>query len=167
MTEPEAPSLDDVMTRRFELDEQIAIIQGQQKLALEPLAEELKLCETYIKNELNTSGAQSWKSQTTGHMTFFTTKDSVKVENMDDVIGYMLAAAPIPDFFYDAITDGVPHGESWTNIINHIRTHGLWSLLNNAVNKSTAKEIIERDNAPPPGTSYSSYRDLSWKRGKK
>ena len=160
MTEPEAPSLDDVMTRRFELDEQIAIIQGQQKLALEPLAEELKLCETYIKNELNTSGAQSWKSQTTGHMTFFTTKDSVKVENMDDVIGYMLAAAP-------PSASGAITPILWEAILDHIRTHGLWSLLNNAVNKSTAKEIIERDNAPPPGTSYSSYRDLSWKRGKK
>ena len=76
-------SLDDVMSRRFELVEQKALLEGKHKNELAPLNEEIDLCEGFIKSELIAAGAQSWKSSKTGHQTFFTTKDSVTVEDAD------------------------------------------------------------------------------------
>ena len=153
----EEVSLDAVMSRRFELDDEITRIANQQKAALAPLVEELKLCETYIKGELTASGAQSWKSSTTGHHTYFTTKDSVTVKDMDGVIRFMLAAAPPADI--------LPDHTLWPAILDHIATHGMWGLLNKAVNKTAAKELIEAQ-TPPPGVEYSAYKDLAWRRGK-
>ena len=85
----ETPSLDEVMSRRFQLVEDIAIIQGRQKLELEPLNEEVRLCETFIKDEMNKGNMQQWKSSSTGHMAFFQTKDSVKVDDWDEVLAYI------------------------------------------------------------------------------
>ena len=82
-------NIDDVMTRRFELDEQIAIRMGQHKAELAPLMEEMKLCETFIKAELLKSGAQQWKSSSTGHMTFWTTKDSVAMRDWEAFIAFV------------------------------------------------------------------------------
>ena len=45
MPDPEL-ALDDVVTRRFDLDEQIAILQGKHAAELAPMIEEKNLCET-------------------------------------------------------------------------------------------------------------------------
>ena len=148
-------SIDAVMSRRFELVEQAAIIAGRHKAELEPLNEELRLCELFVKDEMNKGGLQQVK--TDAGMAYFTTKDSVKVLDMGEVIHYMLAAAPPP-------VDITP--PVWLRILNHIQEHGLWGLLNNAVNKTAAKEIIEATKASPPGIEYRSFKDLSWRRGK-
>lgn len=155
-------NLDEVMSRRFELDEQISIIQGRHKNELAPLMEEMKLCESFVKGELLKSGAQQWKSAATGHMTYWTTKDSVTVKDMGGVIHRILMEAPIPEIGGEGV---VITGGMWSQIIDHIQTHGLWSLLNNAVNKTTAKELIEAG-TPPPGVEYVSFKDLAWRRGK-
>lgn len=150
-------SLDQVMARRFELDEQVAIIQGRQKAELEPLLSEKALCEQYIKAELLKSGAQQWKSAVTGHMTYFTTKDSVTVGDMDQVVQFILEAAPPADILPDLAL--------WPHILRHIQTHGMWGLLNKAVNKTAAKEILETTGTLP-GVKYESFKDLAWRRGK-
>lgn len=80
-------SLDTVMSRRFELVEQIAIIQGRQKLELEPFAEEVKLCEQFIKDEMNKAGMQQCK--TGAGMAFFTTKTSCTVSDWDATLDYI------------------------------------------------------------------------------
>ena len=147
-------NLDVVMARRFELVEQQAAIAARHKAELAPYAEELNLCETFIKDHMNKAGLQ--QAKTDAGMAFFTTKDSVTVRNMDEVIRFMLAAAPAPA--------GVTP-EQWAASIDHIYAHGMWGLLNKAVNKTAAKELIEA-NTPPPGVEYSSYKDLSWRRGK-
>ncbi|MHB8388018.1 MAG: hypothetical protein ACYDBH_00385 [Acidobacteriaceae bacterium] len=77
-------NLEIVMARRFDLVEQMAIIQGKHKAELAPLAEEVNLCETFIKDEMNRSGMQQCK--TSSGMAFFTTKDSVTVENFDETL---------------------------------------------------------------------------------
>lgn len=82
-------TLDAVMARRFDLVEQMAIIQGRHKAELEPLSEEVKLCETYIKDQMNQQGLQNLK--TSSGMAFFTLKDSVTVDNFDETIKYIMA----------------------------------------------------------------------------
>lgn len=149
-------SLDQVMARRFELDEQVAIIQGQQKAVLEPLLAEKTLCEQYIKAELLRSGAQQWKSAVTGHMTYFTTKDSVTVGDMDRVIQFILEAAPVPDGMDPKV---------WSDTLTWVQANGMWGLLNKAVNKTAAKEILETTGTLP-GVKYESFKDLAWRRGK-
>lgn len=158
----EEVSIDEVMTRRFELDEQISLIQGRQKLELAPLVEEMQLCELFVKAELLKTGAQQWKSAATGHQTFWTTKDSVKVENMEAVIRRILAEAPIPEIGGEGVN---LTGGMWSEILDHIAATGLWGLLNKAVNKSSVKELIEAGDQPP-GVKYTTFKDLSWCRGK-
>lgn len=80
----EEVTLDIVMARRFDLVEQIALIQGRHKNELEPLAEEMRLCEMFIKDEMNKSGMQQCK--TSAGMAYFTTKDSVTMDNWDSFI---------------------------------------------------------------------------------
>lgn len=123
------------MARRFELVEEMSIIEGRHKAELAPMAEELSLCEKFIHAEMLTSGAQQWKSANTGHMTFFTTQDSVKVGDPDQFFAYV-----------------------FENKAAH--------LLNNAANKTSVKEYIEANNAPPPGVSYEARKVLAWRRGK-
>ena len=127
-------SRDVVMNRRFDLAEQIAVIQGRQKLELEPLNEELRLCEQYIKDTMNQANEQQIKTAA-GHMAYFTTKDSVKVGDWDATLAF-------------------------------IKEHNAFGLLNQAVNKTSVKEYIEENKAPPPGVEYTSFRDLAWRRGK-
>ena len=126
-------SIDAVMARRFELVEQMAIIQGKHKAELEPLNEEITLCERFIKDTMNESGLQQVK--TAAGMAFFITKDSVKVGDWDAALAY-------------------------------IAENKAWYLLNQALNKTAVKEFIEKEKSPPPGAEYSSYRDLSWRKGK-
>jgi len=80
-------TLDTVMSRRFELVEQIAIIQGRQKMELEPLNEEAKLCELFIKDAMLTAGMQQCK--TGAGMAFFTTKTSCTVSDWDATLAYI------------------------------------------------------------------------------
>ena len=56
--------------------------------------------------------------------------------------------------------------KDWDAALGFIQSEGAWHLLNHAINKTATKEYIEVHNAPPPGVEYSSYKDLSWRRGK-
>lgn len=157
-------NLDEVMSRRFELDEQITDIQNENKVKLAPLMEEMALCESFIKAELLKTGAQQWKSSSTGHMTYWTTKDSVTVENMEQVIHRILSEAQ-PPADLATIARNRDQKMAWEYILGHIERHGLWPLLNKAVNKTACKEMIEAGDQPP-GVKYVSFRDLCWRRGK-
>lgn len=149
-------TLDEVMARRFELDETIAIIQGRHKAELEPHQDELNLCESFVKDEMNKLGTDQYKQQVTGHMAYFTTKDKATVQDWNGVLGVIVSAPP-----FDGFTP-----EEWELIMQHVRTHGEWGLLNQAVNKTNVKEFIKVHGAPPPGVKYDTFRDLNWRRGK-
>lgn len=144
------------MARRFELDTEIAIIQGKHKGELEPLLEEQKLCETFVKDFMNTSGIQQYKIAS-GDQAFFQSKDSVTAGDFDATLDYVVAAPPLP---------GPTGAYTWADILKHIRAAGNWNLLNKAVNKTAVKEYIEVHQTPPPGVKYDSYRDLQWRKGK-
>ena len=88
MTDELSPDV--VMSRRFDLAEQMDIIAARHKSELAPLAEELHLCEMFIKDFMNTSGSQQFKN-TNGHMAFFTTKDSVSVEDFEQTVAFIKA----------------------------------------------------------------------------
>ena len=150
----------EAIDRRFELDEQITIIQGRQKAEIAPLVEEMQLCEQFVKSEMLTAGTQQTKTAA-GHQCFFSTKDSVTVEDWDAVLHEIIVASPPME------RDGktVPE-EQWAAVLNHILATANWGLLNRAVNKTVVKEIIEEKKAPPPGVKYTSFKDLSWRRGK-
>lgn len=159
----EEVNLDEVMSRRFELDEQITARQLAHKAELAPLVEEMQLCESFVKAELLKTGAQQWKSSSTGHMTYWTTKDSVTVEDMDQVIHHILAAAPLPP--KDDASRYFMSSDGWDFILRHIQNTGLWMLLNKAVNKTAYKELLEAQQQAP-GVKYTTFKDLCWKRGK-
>ena len=151
----EAVSRQEVMARRFDLVEQIGIIQGRHKLELEPLNEELGLCEKFVHESMVTAGEQQVKFDGIGQC-YFTTQDSVTVADMDGVIKTILyAAPPIEDF----------SPERWAIILDYIHAHGLWGLLNRAVNKTAAKEMIEAK-TPVEGVKYEARKVLAWRRGK-
>ena len=147
-------SLETVMARVFELVETIAIIEGKHKGELEPHNEELHLCKTFIKDEMNKAGMTQCK--TAAGQAFFTTKDSAGVESWDQVIGFLLTA-PAPDFVSP---------QDWPAVLGHIQAHGNWHFLNKAINKTAVKEYIDEHKANPPGVKYDTYRDLSWRKGK-
>lgn len=154
---PDAPpSRDEVMARRFYLDAEITAIAQRHKTELAPLAEELTMCEQFIKKTMIDGNEQQVK-MADGSMCFFVSKDSVAVKDMDAVVGYILAAAPPPSDFPTT---------QWQAILQHIQATGLWTMLNKAVNKTNVKEIIETTKVTPPGLEYSSFRDLNWRRGK-
>lgn len=83
-TPADSLTIDEIMARRFELVEEIAIISGRHKAELEPRNEELHLCELVIKDEMNRSGLQQIKTGV--GMAFFTTKTSCTVEDFDATI---------------------------------------------------------------------------------
>ena len=83
-------SIDDVMSRRFQIVEEVAIIQGRHKAELEPLNEELGMCEQYIKAEMLKQNMQQVK--TGAGQAFFTTKDSVTVDDFDAFVEHIRAA---------------------------------------------------------------------------
>jgi hypothetical protein len=143
------------MARRFELDTEIAIIQGRHKGELEGLFEEQKLCETFVKDFMNTAGLQQYKIAS-GDQAFFQAKDSVSAGDFEATLDYIVATPP-----FVGITPAV-----WADVLKYIRTEGNWQLLNKAVNKIAVKEYIEVNKAPPPGVKYDSYRDLQWRKGK-
>lgn len=75
-------TVDVVMDRRFILAEEIALIEGRHKAELEPLKEELRMCEMFVKDAMNKGNMQQLKIAS-GHQAFFTTKDSATVEDWD------------------------------------------------------------------------------------
>ena len=128
-------SIDDVMTRRFELAEQLDLLAAELKTKSTPLQEEMTLCENYIRSELIKAGAQNWKSATTGHATHFMTKSKCQVSDFEATLA-------------------------------EIRAHELWHLLTKAVSKEAVKDYIEANKKPPPGVTYTEFKDLAWSRGK-
>ncbi len=78
-------TVDTAMSQRFELVEQIAIIQGRHKNELAPLLEVVNLCEQFIKDEMLKGNMQQLKTSA-GHMAYFTTKTSCTVEDFDATI---------------------------------------------------------------------------------
>ena len=154
--EAPAPSREQLMTRRFELDAQIEECQRVTKVALEPLVAELQQTEQKIKQSMIENSEQQVK-MADGSMCFFVTKDSVTVDDMDAVIDYMLRAAPRPESC---------SVEVWDETIRYFEQHAMFGLLNKAVNKTAAKEILETNAGVLPGIKYSSFKDLSWRRGK-
>ena len=154
--EAPAPSREQLMTRRFELAAQIDECQRVTKVALEPLVTELQQTEQKIKQSMIENSEQQVK-MADGNMCFFVTKDSVTVDDMDAVIDYMLRAAPV----FDGVEDPL-----WDAIITHLEQHAMFGLLNKAVNKTAAKEILETNKGVLPGIKYSSFKDLTWQRGK-
>lgn len=158
-------TLDVVMARRFELVDQQATLAAKHKAELGPIAEELNLCEMFIKDHMNKSGLQQVK--TDAGMTFFTTKDSVTVKDMDTAIRFMLASCPPAPHLFDADAPDEVRAGAWGVVLDHIAQHGMWSLLNKAVNKTAAKEQLAAGTTPAAlGIEYSAYRDLAWRRGK-
>lgn len=153
LTELGTATIDTLMDTRFQGLEDATLEANAMKAHTEALMAEVKACEAKLKEIMLAGGMQQLK--TAAGMCFFTSKDSVTVENMDDVISFILEAAP-------PITGYSP--EQWAQVLAHIEAHGMWGLLNKAVNKTNAKELIEANNAPP-GVKYSSFKDLAWRRG--
>lgn len=156
----EAVNRQEVMARRFDLVEQIGIIQGRHKLELEPLNEELNLCEKFVHESMVTAGEQQVKFDGIGQC-YFTTQDSVTVADMDDVIKTILSFASEPP----VIGAFVFQPEEWQEVLDYIFAHGMWGLLNKAVNKTAAKEMIEAK-TPVEGVKYEARKVLAWQRGK-
>ena len=150
--------LDMVMTRRFDLVDQIEEAGKRHKVELASLTEELQLCEAFIKKTMLDAKTQQHKSATTGHETHFVTKTQCTVSDMDAVIDLVLKTAPPADI--------LPDHSLWPAILDHIHKTGMWVMLTNAVSKETAKEYVKIHNAPPPGVKFREYRDLAWTRGK-
>jgi len=55
---------------------------------------------------------------------------------------------------------------NWDETLPYIIDNKAYHLLNQAVNKTAAKEHIDLYKAPPPGVEYTSRRVLVWSRGK-
>lgn len=75
-------TVDTVMTRRFQLADEIDEVSRRHKLELEPLKSELELAEQFIKMEMNNSNMQQLKIRDVG-MAFFTTKTKCVVEDFE------------------------------------------------------------------------------------
>lgn len=84
-------TIDDVMTRRFDVAAEIDRLAAEHKAALAPLQEELDLCETFIRAEMIKAGTQNWKSATTGHSTHFTTKSKCQVSDFEATLAEIRA----------------------------------------------------------------------------
>jgi hypothetical protein len=148
-------TFDVVMERRFDLVEQIARIEGQHKAVLEPLKDELRLCELFMKDEMNKANLQQVK--TAAGQTFFKEKASTGVADWSQVLRFCLES-PAPE--------GVAP-EAWAQYIEHIIAGGHLHFLKKDVSSTAIKEYVEvHQGALPPGVKYSTYRDLNWMRGK-
>ena len=55
--------------------------------------------------------------------------------------------------------------EDWDAVLAFIQDTGAWQLLNHAINKTAAREMIDAQ-TPPPGIKFDSYKDLAWRKGK-
>ena len=78
-------TVDTVMTRRFQLADEIDEVSRRHKVELEPLKAELELCEQFIKTEMNTGNMQQLKIRDVG-MAYFTTKTKCVVEDFEAVL---------------------------------------------------------------------------------
>lgn len=78
-------TIDVVMTRRFELVDEQAVIASRHKQELAPINEELAMCELFIKNHMNETNTQSLNITGAG-MAYFTTKSKCSVGDFDAVL---------------------------------------------------------------------------------
>lgn len=141
------------MARRFELAAEIEAADLAHKARIAPMKEEQTLCERFIKESMLAANEQQVK--TDAGMTFFTTKTSAKVTDMDAVLRTCLSAVPEPSW--------LGHGCSWQQVLDHVAAHGNWGLLTRAVSKDAVKEMIEAGEQVH-GVEISSYKDLSWRK---
>lgn len=81
-------SLDVVMARRFEIDKQMTVITNRHKAELAPLAEELKLCETYLRTKMLAGNMQQLKITGVGQA-YFTTKTRSSVNDWDALLAHI------------------------------------------------------------------------------
>ena len=112
-------NLDTVMTRRFQLADEIEELSRRHKVELEPLKSELELCEVFIKAEMNKGNMQQLKIRDVG-MAFFTTKSKCVVEDFEAALAeirekglwHMLTKAVSKEAVKDYIDEykGVPPG---------------------------------------------------------
>jgi len=54
----------------------------------------------------------------------------------------------------------------WEATLAEIQSKGLWHLLTHAVSKEAVKEYIEVNKEAPAGVEFTTFKDLSWRRGK-
>ena len=155
MSETE-PSIEQVMARRFELAEQIAIITGRHKAELAPFGEELELCEKYIWKAMG--GLRQVK---TGVGTaFFKPGSRAQLEQgaFPTLIRYIVESA---------FAESKPDPRATTaDLVDHILMHGRFQLLKKDVSKTAVEEIVEADKVPPPGVKYETYKTLQFRKGK-
>lgn len=142
------------LRRRFEVVEQIAILQGKHKGELEPLLEEQKMCEVFIKDFMNTGKMQQYKIDS-GDQAFFQNGTRTGVENHEAVLDYIVDVPPLPGL------EG-----HWDAIKKQFRALGHWGILTKAVKKEAVVEYVEVHQIPPPGTKIETFRDLQWRKGK-
>ena len=149
-------SIEQVMARRFELTEQMAIIAGRHKAELAPLGEELELCEKFIWQAMG--GLQQVK---TGIGTAFFKQGSraqLEKDAFPTLLRYIVESA-----FKDAPLD--PRATT-TDMVEHVLTHGRFQLLKKDVSKTAVEEIVEAEKTPPPGVTYETFRTLQFRKGK-
>ena len=126
--------VEDVMARRFELDQEISLIEGQHKLELEPLKEEQTMCERFVQEHMLAQGLQQLK--TGAGMTYFTTGDTVTVEDADAFFDYVM------------------------------ENRAAFLLNKAANKTAVKEFIESNAGEKPPGIKYDSFRKLAWRRGK-
>lgn len=143
------------MERRFELVEQIALAQGRHKAELEPLLEEQRLCEVYVKDFMNTGNMQQYKIASTGDQAYFQNGVRVSAEDHERVLDYIVDVEPMPGL-----------EAHWDAIKKHIRAQGNWNILTKAIKKEAVVEYVDVNKVPPPGVKLDTFRDLQWRRGK-
>lgn len=87
-------------------------------------------------------------------MTYFTTKDSVTVKDMNAVIGFVLKSAPAPE--------GMSQ-EQWEAILGHVQNTAMWGLFKKDVTKTVVKELLA-DGQPMQGIEYRQFTDLAFRK---
>lgn len=146
--------IDVVVERRFELVEAIALIQGRHKAELEPLQEELAMCEKVVQMEMTEKNQDSQKIN--GHNMFFQGGSRASLEDMDAFVDF-LVAAPAPDGWTE---------DEWQRVRAHVKAHGNWHFLNKVVRKESVEEYVEQHKVAPPGVKRETFRTLQWRKGK-
>ena len=153
MSEAEV-SIEQVMARRFELVEQMAIIAGRHKNELAPLGEELDLCEQYIWQAMG----ELQQVSTTFGTAFF--KGGSRAQLDKDAFPTLLRY-----IVESAFLDSRPDPRATTDdIVEHILTHGRFQLLKKDVSKTAVEEIVEAEKTPPPGVKYETFRTLQFRK---
>lgn len=77
-------SLDEVMTRRFELAEQVDLMEARHKAELAPLKDEIALCESFVQAHMLEHKTDQVKVN--GNLAFFQSYDGVTMGDFDAFI---------------------------------------------------------------------------------